>query len=69
MLKRLDTWIYKKDEQARWNIAMIFSASEGAKFAHKSQHIFDILMLDERPYVKRAVSKVAKKISKRTTPS
>ena len=62
VLKRLDTWINDQDEQVRWNIAMIFSAAEGAKFAHESKHVLDILLSDERPYVKRAVSKAIKNI-------
>ncbi|WAH37251.1 DNA alkylation repair protein [Alicyclobacillus dauci] len=69
VLKRLDTWVNDEDEQVRWNIAMIFSAAEGAKFAHESQQVFDILSSDERPYVKKAVSKAIKNINKRTTGS
>ncbi|MCL6443571.1 MAG: HEAT repeat domain-containing protein [Alicyclobacillus sp.] len=65
VLERLNTWVNAEDEQVRWNIAMIFSAAEGSKFAHESQHILDILSSDERSYVKRAVCKAIKNMNKR----
>jgi len=69
VLKRLATWVNDEDEQVRWNIAMIFSTAEGAKFAFQSKYVFDILLADERQYVKRAVSKAVKNVEKRTTRS
>lgn len=69
VLKRLDSWVNDEDEQVRWNIAMIFSAAEGVKFADESQHVFDILSSDERPYVKKAVNRAIKNINKRKSGS
>lgn len=65
VLRRLDKWVEDDDEQVRWNVAMIFSAAEGAKFAKEAKHIIAVLLSDERPYVKRAINKAIKNINKR----
>lgn len=65
VLNRLNKWVTNGDEQVRWNIAMIFATSEGSKFAKEAESVIEILQADERPYVKRAVSKAMKNIEKR----
>lgn len=64
VLERLKVWINDENEQVRWNVAMIFSAVEGAKHAKEAEEIFDVLKTDQRPYVKRAVNKALRVISK-----
>jgi 3-methyladenine DNA glycosylase AlkD len=64
VLDRLHLWIKDENEQVRWNLAMIFSASEGAKYAGEAGGILEWLKRDERPYVKRAVNKALKAIAK-----
>jgi 3-methyladenine DNA glycosylase AlkD len=64
VLERLKDWVKDENEQVRWNIAMIFSAAEGAKHAKEAEVILEILKSDQRPYVKRAVNKALKVISK-----
>lgn len=65
VLDRIRTWVKSEDEQVRWNVAMIFSAADGAKFAEEAKSVLDILSADERPYVKRAVDKAIKNIQRR----
>jgi len=64
VLERLQSWMKNENEQVRWNIAMIFSGAEGAKYASEAEEILETLKSDQRPYVKRAVNKVLKAISK-----
>jgi hypothetical protein len=44
---------------------MVFIAAEGAKHAPTAKIVIDILHRDESPYVKRAVAKAVKTITKR----
>lgn len=64
VLERLHFWIKDENEQVRWNLAMIFSAAEGAKYAKEAEGILDCLKRDVRPYVKRAVNKALNTIEK-----
>lgn len=65
VLQHLGNWVQNEDEQVRWNIAMVFTAAEGAKYAHEAKSIFDVLLTDERPYVMKAVAKAQNTIQKR----
>lgn len=65
VLPRLQKWIQSDDEQVRWNVAMIFSAAYGANYAMEARDVLEILLTDERPFVKKAVAKAMKNILKR----
>ncbi|KYP79481.1 HEAT repeat domain-containing protein [Ferroacidibacillus organovorans] len=65
VLDRLDHWIEIDDEQVRWNLAMIFSAANGAKYAVAAKHVLALLEADSRPYVQKAVTKAIKNLRKR----
>lgn len=65
VLERLGLWVQSDDEQVRWNVAMVFSAANGAMHAVQARDIIEILEIDGRPYVKRAVNKAMKNIRKR----
>ena len=65
VMARLREWVRSENEQVRWNVAMVFSAAEGAKHAPTAKIVIDILRRDESPYVKRAVAKAVQTITKR----
>lgn len=64
-LGRLRQWVRSNDEQVRWNVAMVFSAANGASYAAEARDVIETLEMDERPYVQRAVAKALKNIRKR----
>lgn len=66
VLARLKEWAKIEDEQVLWNLAMVFSAAEGAKHAVQAQPILERLSQDNRPYVKKAFVKAQKMIKKGT---
>lgn len=57
VLARLHNWVQSDDEQTRWNVAMAFTAAASRPHASGAKPILDILALDERPLVRRAVAK------------
>jgi len=65
VLTRMKSWVQSDDEQIRWNIAMVFSAAERAKYAARAKSILHIVLSDDRLYVKRAVAKALKSIKTR----
>ncbi len=64
VLTRLTEWVKIEEEQVRWNVAMVFSAAEGAKHAGHAQSILHSLSQDDRPYVRKAFEKAQKTIKK-----
>lgn len=65
VVERLHRWVQSEDEQMRWNLAMLFSAADGAEYAVDAKNVLNTLRSDERPYVQRAVAKAMKNIDKR----
>lgn len=65
VLNRINVWIENDDEQVRWNIAKIFSSTEGSKYFEKSINIICELRDDNRTTVKRAVTSTLNSIRKR----
>lgn len=65
VLERLHRWAQSDDEQVRWNVAMVFSAADGAKYAPAAREVLGMLALDERSYVQKAVARAMKNIRKR----
>jgi 3-methyladenine DNA glycosylase AlkC len=65
-LERLQHWSTWEDEQVRWNVAMVFSAAEGAKHLDKAINILDQLARDERRYVWRAVASAMRNLGRRS---
>lgn len=65
VVTRLHQWVTHNDEQVRWNLAMMFSAADGAKLAPRAQQVLDTLVADERPKVKRAVTKALNNVRAR----
>jgi len=64
-LDRLTRWADEEPEEVRWNVAMVFSAAEGAKHAADALRILERLATDERRFVRRAVASALKKLAKR----
>ena len=65
VLERIDKWVKFESEHARWNVAKIFSAAEGAKHLEKAKKILHCLENDESQLVKRAVTSVKNQLKKR----
>ncbi|MFU8770870.1 MAG: DNA alkylation repair protein, partial [Anaerolineales bacterium] len=65
-LERLRIWATWEDEQVRWNVAMVFSAAEGAKHMDEAIIILDRLARDERRYVWRAVASAMRSLGRRS---
>lgn len=65
VLDRMQTWVQSENEYTRWNIAMVFSAAASAPYALQMKPVMDTLTLDDRPLVKRAVTRALKNIKKR----
>ncbi|MBP1947468.1 DNA alkylation repair protein [Virgibacillus litoralis] len=65
VLRRLNKWIEISDENARWNIAKIFSSAEGMKYICESESIIKILLHDERYKVKKAIDSTLNKAIKK----
>jgi 3-methyladenine DNA glycosylase AlkC len=61
-------WLHKhakrKNEFARWNVAMVWSAVGGRKYAVEGMQLLDQLAADERRFVWRAVASAAVKLGK-----
>ena len=64
-LKRLATWARRLDEQTRWNVAMAFSAAEGATHVDSAIHILTDLAADERRFVWRGVASAMRNLARR----
>lgn len=58
-------WSQSQDEQVLWNVAMVFSAAEGAKHYGEALPILKRLAADERRYVWRAVASALKNLGRR----
>ena len=63
-LKWLEAQSRKKDENVRWNVAMVWSAVGGRKHAPQGAHILHRLAADERRFVWRAVASAAVKLGR-----
>ncbi len=61
-------WLHKrarsKNEYARWNVAMVWSAVGGRKYAKEGLELLDTLASDERRFVWRAVASATVKLGK-----
>ncbi len=62
------TWLRKharsKNEFARWNVAMVWSAVGGRKYAEEGMQLLDMLASDERRFVWRAVASATARLGK-----
>ncbi len=62
------TWLRKhaksRNEFARWNVAMVWSAVGGRKYAEEGLQLLDALASDERRFVWRAVASATAKLGK-----
>lgn len=63
-LKWLDKQSRKKDENVRWNVAMVWSAVGGRKHAKEGARLLHRLAADERRFVWRAVASAAVKLGR-----
>lgn len=63
-LKFLDKHAKRKNEFARWNVAMVWSAVGGRKYAAEGVRLLHLLAADERRFVWRAVASAAAKLGK-----
>ncbi len=63
-LKFLDKHAQRKNEFARWNVAMVWSAVGGRKYAAEGVRLLHALAADERRFVWRAVASAAAKLGK-----
>ncbi|MCI0449008.1 MAG: HEAT repeat domain-containing protein [Chlorobi bacterium] len=64
LFKHLDKWIKINDPHVRWNIAMTFNNSFGAKYPRKALKYLRILSKDKNPVVKRAVKSTLNRLKK-----
>jgi 3-methyladenine DNA glycosylase AlkD len=64
-LARLRAWAADPDEAVRWNVAMAFSAAEGAKHLDDALAILAGIAADERPFVRGAVRSALRALRKR----
>lgn len=64
-LKRLAAWARRSDEQARWNVAMAFSAAEAVQHVEAALPILTELAADERRFVWRAVASAMRNLGRR----
>jgi 3-methyladenine DNA glycosylase AlkC len=62
-LKFLDRHARRKNEFARWNVAMVWSAVGGRKYAEDGVRLLHDLAADERRFVWRAVASATAKLS------
>ncbi len=63
-LKWLRKHARSKNEFARWNVAMVWSAVGGRKYAEEGMELLTELAADERRFVWRAVASAAAKLGK-----
>jgi 3-methyladenine DNA glycosylase AlkD len=64
-MQYVEKWSQSQDEQVLWNVAMTFSAAEGAKHCDEALPILRRLATDERRYVWRAVASALRNLGKR----
>jgi 3-methyladenine DNA glycosylase AlkC len=64
-LQYLDQWSKMSDEQVRWNVAMVFSSAEAAKYIDAALPILERLASDERRFVWRAVASAMRNLGRR----
>jgi 3-methyladenine DNA glycosylase AlkC len=65
-LERLAHWAEAEDRQVRWNVAMAFSAAEGAKHLDAALPILEQLAEDNRSFVWRAVARAMRNLGRRS---
>ncbi len=63
-LKWLRKHTRSKNEFTRWNVAMVWSAVGGRKYAEQGMELLDVLAGDERRFVWRAVASATVKLGK-----
>lgn len=63
-LKFLDKHAQRNNEFARWNVAMVWSAVGGRKYAEDGVRLLHALAADERRFVWRAVASATAKLGK-----
>jgi 3-methyladenine DNA glycosylase AlkC len=63
-LKRLRQWARLKDEAARWNVAMVWTAAGARKYAETGVELLTQLATDERRFVWRAVASAMIKLAR-----
>ena len=63
-LKRLRQWARLKDEAARWNVAMVWTAAGARKYAETGVELLTQLAVDERRFVWRAVASAMIKLAR-----
>ena len=60
VLSACQKWAKSKNENVRWNTAMIFTAAAARKYSKESKGFLQILASDERPFVARAAQKAVR---------
>lgn len=65
VLERLHLWVNSKDEQVRWNVAMVFTAAAGAAYAERARPVLETLQSDPSPLVRRATVRAMKNVRRR----
>ena len=63
-LKRLRQWARLRDEAARWNVAMVWTAAGARKYAETGVQLLTQLAADERRFVWRAVASAMVKLAR-----
>ena len=63
-LRRLRKWARLKDEAARWNVAMVWTAAGARKYAEAGVELLNQLATDERRFVWRAVASAMVKLAR-----
>ncbi len=64
-LKRLPVWSRSENEAVLWNVAMTFSASDGAKHLTLALDLLGKLAEDERPFVWRAAASALRTLARK----
>jgi len=64
-MQYIKKWSRSQDEQVLWNVAMVFSAAEGAKHFDEALPILKRLAADDRRFVWRAVASALRNLGKR----
>jgi len=64
-MKYVRKWSLSQDEQILWNVAMTFSAAEGAKHCDEAIPILRRIAEDKRRYVWRAVASALRNLGRR----
>lgn len=55
-------WVYSKNENVRWNTAMIFTSAASKKFAKEGRKFLAVLVKDESQFVAKAAQKALKNL-------